>query len=44
MKTRTSIIYAALSVFVIGLTASAWALDMDAMKKKGETVKVKPRT
>ncbi len=39
MKTRTSIIYAALSVFVIGLTASAWALDMDAMKKKGETVK-----
>jgi hypothetical protein len=26
-------------VFVIGLTASAWAVDMDAMKKKVETVK-----
>ena len=39
MKTRTSIVCAVLSVFVIGLTASAWALDMDAMKKKGETVK-----
>jgi hypothetical protein len=24
---------------VIGLTASAWAVDMDAMKKKVETVK-----
>ena len=39
MKTRTSIVCALLSVFVIGLTASAWALDMDAMKKKAETVK-----
>jgi hypothetical protein len=39
MKTRTSIVCAALSVFVTGLTASAWALDMDAMKKKAETVK-----
>lgn len=39
MKTRTSIICAALSVFVIGLTAPAWAVDMDAMKKKAETVK-----
>ena len=39
MKTRTSIVCAVLSVFVIGLTASAWALDMDAMKKKAETVK-----
>jgi uncharacterized membrane protein len=39
MKTRTSIVCAALSVFVIGLTASAWAVDMDAMKKKVETVK-----
>ena len=26
-------------MFVIGLTASAWAVDMDAMKKKVETVK-----
>ena len=39
MKTRTSIVGAVLSVFVIGLTASAWAVDMDAMKKKVETVK-----
>ena len=39
MKTRTSIVCAALSVFVIGFTASAWAVDMDAMKKKVETVK-----
>ena len=39
MKTRTTIVCAALSVFVIGLTASAWAVDMDAMKKKAETVK-----
>ena len=39
MKTRTAIVGAALSIFVIGLTASAWAVDMDAMKKKVETVK-----
>jgi hypothetical protein len=39
MKTRTSIVCAAVSIFVIGLTASAWAVDMDAMKKKVETVK-----
>ena len=39
MKMKTSIIGAVLSVFVIGLTASAWAVDMDAMKKKVETVK-----
>lgn len=39
MKTRTSLVCAALSVFVIGLTASAWAVDMDAMKKKVETLK-----
>ena len=39
MKTRTTIVCAALSIFVIGLTASAWAVDMDAMKKKVETVK-----
>ena len=39
MKMKTSIIGAVLSVFVIGLTASAWAVDMDAMKKKAETVK-----
>lgn len=39
MKTRTSTVWATLPVFVIGLTTSAWAADMDAMKKKAETVK-----
>jgi hypothetical protein len=39
MKTRTSTVWAALPVFVIGLTTSAWSADMDAMKKKDETVK-----
>ena len=39
MKTKTTIVCAALSVLAIGLTASAWAVDMDAMKKKVETVK-----
>jgi hypothetical protein len=39
MKARINIICAAVSVFVIGLTGSAWAVDMDAMKKKVETVK-----
>jgi hypothetical protein len=39
MKTRTNLVGAALSVLVIGLTSSAWAVDMDAMKKKVDTVK-----
>jgi hypothetical protein len=39
MNTRTSIMCAILSIFVIGLTTAAWAVDMDAMKKKAETVK-----
>jgi len=39
MTMRTTIVCAALSVFTIGLTASAWAVDLDAMKKKVETVK-----
>jgi hypothetical protein len=39
MKTRITIVCAVVSVFVIGLTGSAWAVDMDAMKKKVETVK-----
>lgn len=38
MKTRVTIVCAALSIFVIGLTASAWSVDLDAMKKKVETV------
>ena len=36
MKTRTSIMCVTLSVFVIGLTTAAWAVDMDAMKNAGE--------
>jgi hypothetical protein len=39
MKMKTNIVGAALSVFVIGPTTLAWAVDMDAMKKKVETVK-----
>ena len=39
MKARTSITCVTLSVFVTGLTTAAWAVDMDAMKKKAETVK-----
>ena len=39
MKARTSMMCVTLSVFVIGLTTAAWAVDMDAMKKKAETVK-----
>jgi hypothetical protein len=39
MKMNIRIAGAALSVFVIGLTASAWAVDLDAMKKKVETAK-----
>ncbi|MEO8046637.1 MAG: hypothetical protein ABI684_05075 [Nitrospirota bacterium] len=39
MKTRMTLACAALLVFVFGLTASAWAVDLDAMKKKAETVK-----
>ena len=38
-NTRTSVMCITLSVFVIGLTTAAWAIDMDAMKKKAETVK-----
>ena len=44
MKMKTSIVGVALSVFVIGLTTSAWAVDMDAMKKKVETVKGQAET
>ena len=39
MKMGMGIMWAALPVFVIGLSTSAWALDMDSMKKKVETVK-----
>ncbi|MEO8340320.1 MAG: hypothetical protein ABI604_11485 [Nitrospirota bacterium] len=36
---KTNMVWVALPVFAIGLTSSAWAVDMDAMKKKVETVK-----
>lgn len=39
MKSRTSLAWPALPMFVIGLKTSAWAADMDAMKRKAETVK-----
>ena len=39
MKTGTTILWAALPMFVIGLTTAVWAVDMDAMKKKVETAK-----
>lgn len=39
MNTRTSVTWSALSMFVIGLTTPAWAVDLDAMKKKAETAK-----
>ena len=39
MKTKTAVVSLALSVFLIGLTTSGWAVDMGAMKEKVETVK-----
>ena len=39
MKLKTAQVSVALTVFMIGLTASAWAVDMGAMKQKAETVK-----
>ncbi len=36
---KTSMAWVALPEFLIGLTTPAWAVDMDAMKKKAETVK-----
>lgn len=39
MKTKAAVVSLALSVFLIGLTTSGWAVDMGAMKEKVETVK-----
>jgi competence protein ComGC len=39
MKLKTAQVSAALTVFMLGLTTSAWAVDMGAMKQKVEIVK-----
>jgi hypothetical protein len=39
MKLKTAQVSAVLTVFLVGLTTSAWAVDMGDMKKKVETVK-----
>ena len=39
MKLRTTLAYTVLTVSLIGFTTATWAVDMDAMKKKVETVK-----
>ena len=39
MKLKTAHVSGVLTVFMIGLTASAWAVDMGAMTQKVETVK-----
>jgi len=39
MKLKMAQVSAVLTIFMTGLTASAWAVDMGAMKQKVETVK-----
>lgn len=39
MKLKTAQVSAVVTVFLVGLTTSAWAVDMGAMKQKVETVK-----
>jgi hypothetical protein len=39
MKLKTAQVSAAVTVFLIGFSMSAWAVDMGAMKQKAETVK-----
>jgi uncharacterized protein with gpF-like domain len=39
MKTRTALVCASCTIFMISLTTSVWAVDMGAMKQKVETVK-----
>ena len=39
MKLKITQVSVVVTVFMIGLTASAWAVDMGAMKQKVETVK-----
>ncbi|MGZ8375591.1 MAG: hypothetical protein ACXW4C_06810 [Nitrospira sp.] len=39
MKPRTALVSTVFAIFLIGLTTSAWAVDMGAMEQKVETVK-----
>jgi len=39
MKQKTVLVGAALTVVIVGLGQSVWAVDMGAMKQKVETVK-----
>ncbi|MGB4069606.1 MAG: hypothetical protein WBK08_16385 [Nitrospira sp.] len=39
MKLKTAQVSAVVTVFLVGLTTSVWAVDMGAMKQKVETVK-----
>ena len=39
MKLKTAQVSAVVTVFLVGLATSAWAVDMGAMKQKVETVK-----
>lgn len=39
MKTRATLIYAAVTISLIGFATSTWAVDMGAMKQKVEAAK-----
>ncbi len=39
MKTKTALVSASLTAFIISFSTSAWSVDMGAMKQKVETVK-----
>jgi competence protein ComGC len=39
MRLKTAQVSVVVTIFMIGLTASAWAVDMNGMKQKVETVK-----
>ena len=39
MKLKTAQVSAVVTVFLVGLSTSAWAVDMGTMKQKVETVK-----
>ena len=39
MKLKTAQVSAVVTVFLVGLSTSVWAVDMGAMKQKVETVK-----
>ena len=44
MKLKTAQVSAVVTVFLVGLTTSVWAVDMGAMKQKVETVKGQAET